>query len=303
MWHAPPPMAHATQPVQTSFGVVHVLGAPRERFSDLYHRFLRISWPRALSGLVLAFLALNGVFATLYVACGGIDHARPGSFADAFFFSVQTMATIGYGGMHPVTPLANATVVTEAVTGLLFTALVTGLLFAKFSVSNARIVFSDKATISPMNGVPTLMFRLGNERSNQIVEARLRVTLVRTEHTLEGVLYYRMYDLKLERDRSQAFSRSWSALHVIDAQSPLHDATPETLVRDEVQLICGVVGIDDTSLQPVHARHTYDEANVAFGARHADILSENPDGTLTLDLRRFHALVPTQPTATFPYPR
>jgi inward rectifier potassium channel len=291
-----------TKIVSTSFGIVRVIGAPSERFRDLYHRFLRASWATALVSLVVWFLVLNAVFAAIYDVVGGLQNARPGSFSDAFFFSVQTMATIGYGGIHPVTRVANVVVVAEAVLGLLFTAVSTGLVFAKFSVSNARIVFSDKAVITPMDGVPTLMFRLGNERSNQIVEAQLRITLIRTEKTKEGVTFYRMYDLKLTRDRTQAFSRSWSALHLIDEESPLYGATPASLERAEAELLCGVVGIDDTSLQPVHARHTYEARDVIFGVRHADILSEEADGTITLDLRRFHEVVPTQPTEIFPYP-
>jgi len=292
----------ANQTISTASAVVHVLGAPHERFRDAYHVFLRVSWGRALTALVVAFLALNAGFAALYDVVGGIEHARPGSFSDAFFFSVQTMATIGYGGMHPITRTANLIVVTEAVVGLLVTAIVTGLMFAKFSVSNARIVFSEKAVVTPMDGVPTLMFRLGNQRSNQIVEALLRITLMRTEHTKEGSLFYRMYDLKLTRERSQAFSRSWTALHVIDATSPLYGATPESLAKDEVELLCGVIGTDDTSLQPVHARHTYTTQDILFGARHVDILTENSDGSLTLDLRRFHDTVVSESTDTFPYP-
>jgi inward rectifier potassium channel len=288
--------------VQTSFGIVHVIGAPRERLRDLYHVFLRVGWAQALTGLVAFFLSMNVFFAIIYDLVGGLQNATPGSFADAFFFSVQTMATIGYGGIHPVTRVANVVVVAEAITGILSTALVTGMLFAKFSVSNARIVFSSKAVITPMDAVPTLMFRLGNERSNQIIEAQLRVTLLRTEKSKEGVTFYRMYDLKLSRDRTQAFSRSWSALHVINEESPLYDATPVSLEQQGVQLICGVVGIDDTSLQPVHARHTYEAEDVLFGARHADILSENEDGTITLDLHRFHEVIPTEPTERFPYP-
>jgi inward rectifier potassium channel len=295
-------VAHKKQIVQTSFGTVHVIGAPRERFRDLYHLFLRVGWVQALTALVVFFLSMNVFFAVIYDLVGGLQNAKPGSFADAFFFSVQTMATIGYGGIHPVTRVANIVVVAEAITGILSTALVTGLLFAKFSVSTARIVFTHKAVITPMDGLPTLMFRLGNERSNQIIEAQLRVTLLRTEKSKEGVTFYRMYDLKLSRDRTQAFSRSWSALHVINEESPLYNATPASLEQHGVQLICGVVGIDDTSLQPVHARHTYEAEDVLFGARHADILSENEDGTITLDLRRFHDVLPTEPTERFPYP-
>jgi inward rectifier potassium channel len=203
--------------------------------------------------------------------------------------------------MHPVTMVANVVVVAEAVVGLLVTALATGLVFAKFSVSNARIVFSNKVVITPMNGQPTLMFRLGNERANEIVEATLRATLMRTETTKEGVKYYRMYDLKLVRERTQAFSRSWTVLHVVDDESPFFGATPESLKNCEAELLCGVVGTDDTSLQPVHARHTYSDDEIVFGARHADIL-EDKDGTITLDLTRFHHVVATEPTETFPFP-
>ena len=281
---------------------IRIMGAPRERFRDLYHRFLRISWWRALAGIVVGFLTLNMGFAMLYDVVGGISGANPGSFADAFFFSVQTMATIGYGGMHPVTMTSNLIVVSEAVVGLLVTALATGLVFSKFSVSNARIVFTREVTISPMNGVPTLQFRIGNERANQIVEATLRVTMMRTEHTLEGVVFYRMHELRLVRERTQAFTRSWTALHEIDPSSPLHGATPASLAKDEVELIASVVGIDDTSLQPVHARHTYADTQILFGVRHADILREEDGGTLTLDLTRFHDTVPTLATPTFPYP-
>jgi inward rectifier potassium channel len=290
------------QTVVTPSGTIHVVGAPRERLRDYYHLFLRWSWTRALSSVVVAFLSLNVVFACMFEIVGGISNARIGSFSDSFFFSVQTMATIGYGDMHPVTMVAHVVVVAEAVVGLLVTAIVTGLVFAKFSVSTSRIVFSRRATISPMDGLPTLMFRLGNERSNSIVEAQLRVTLMRSEHTKEGVLYYRMYDLKLARDRSQAFSRSWSALHVIDEESPLYGETPESLRAKEIELVCGVIGTDDTSLQAVHARHTYIDGDIVFGARHADILAENEDGSITLDLHRFHDIQPTLAIEGFPYP-
>ena len=296
----------AAKPFQTKRGTVtpfniKVLGAPKQRLGDLYHRFLRISWAKALGAMVVVFLSINVIFATIYDLVGGIDHARPGSFADAFFFSVQTMATIGYGDMHPSTMAANCVMVSESMVSLLVTALVTGLMFAKFSVSNARIVFTREVAIHPMDELPTLTFRLGNARGNQIVEAQLRVVLMRTETTKEGVVFYRMHDLSLRRERSQAFTRSWTALHTIDEKSPLFGATPETLVRDEIELIVSVIGVDDTSMQQVHARHTYDANQILFGARHVDILLEQ-DGDFVLDLTKFHDLQATAPTATFPYP-
>jgi inward rectifier potassium channel len=176
-------------------------------------------------------------------------------------------------------------------------------LFAKFSQTNARIVFTRQVVISPMDGIPTLMFRLGNERSNRIIEAQIRAVLMRTERTAEGTSMYRMHDLPLSRDRSPALSRSWTALHPITPGSPLHGQTPESLAAAETELLVTVVGTDDTSLTPVHAQKQYVHTDVLWGARHADILSEEPNGDLTLDLRRFHDVVPTVPTARFPYPR
>ncbi len=220
-----------------------------------------------------------------------------------FFFSVQTMGTIGYGVMHPDTVAAETLVTAEVITGVSLVALTTGLLFAKFSIPRARMQFATWATISPFDGVPTLMFRLGNERASQIIEALVRVVLVRTEHTAEGVLYYRLRDLTLERDRSPALSRSWVVMHRIDDTSPLHDATPESFARDEVEFMVTVVGIDETSAQNLHARFTYHHSRVRWGARHADMLSERDDGGLRLDMAHFDRIVVTAPTATFPYPR
>lgn len=280
---------------------VVVVGAPPAPLRDYYHRFLRLSWPAALGVIVVVFLALNALYACAYLVVGGLENAREGSFADAFFFSVQTMGTIGYGSMFPRTPLANALVVSEAVVGLLVTAVTTGLVFSKFSQPSSHIAFTSRVTIAPMDGVPTLSFRLGNQRGNQVVEAELRVTFVRTERTKEGGVFYRMYDLPLVRHRSPAFSRSWTAMHTITEGSMLWSYTPEKMKRDEVELIVSVIGIDDTSLQPVHARTRYIDDQIVWGARHADTLSEREDGVLVLDLSRFDDVVPAEPTEGFPY--
>jgi inward rectifier potassium channel len=291
----PPAPAPSDQPVR-------VIGGARTPLRDFYHAFLRMPWWAALAMIVVVYLALNALFALAFLWCGGIANAKTGSFSDAFFFSVQTMGTIGYGAMYPTTRLANWVMVAESVAGLIVTALATGLVFAKFSQSSARIVFTSKAAIGPMNGVPTLMIRLGNERKSRIMEAQLRVVVVQTERTAEGMVFYRMKDLPLTRDRSPAMSRSWTVLHPITDQSPLHGLTPASLKALEAEIMVTVVGTDDTSLQPVHAQKTYPDQDVVWGARHADILHEEPDGSLTLDLRRFHDLVPTKPTPDFPYP-
>jgi inward rectifier potassium channel len=281
-------------------GVV-VVGAPRAPFRDYHHRFLRAPWWQAITAIVLVFLGLNAVYAGLYLATGGVKHARPGSFADAFYFSVQTMGTIGYGDMYPMSQTANFLVVSEAVVSLILTAVATGLIFSKFSQLQARIVFTSTITITLLDGVPTMMFRLGNERGNQIVEALLHVVMIRTMHSKEGMTFYRMFDIVLVRERSQAFTRSWTAFHTIDEKSPLFGMTEQEMHAEEIEFVVSVTGTDETSLQPVHAQHRYTDKDVLWGARHADILTEHADGTIVLDLTKFHDTQPTRATPEFPY--
>ncbi len=281
-----------------------VVGAPRTTLRDGYHLFLKARWSAALASITLGYLLINALFAAAYRATGGVANARPDSFFDAFCFSVQTMGTIGYGAMYPTSGASNTIMICESVTSLIITAVATGLIFAKFSRSTARVAFSAHPAVAPMDGVPTLMFRVGNERGNFILEATVRVSLVRTERTKEGVTFYRMYDLRLARERSPATpTRSWTVLHAIEPDSPLFGATPESVARDEIELIVSLVGVDDTSLQAVHARHRYIDSEIVWGARHADILNEEPSGRIVVDMRRFHSLVPTVPTEIFPYPR
>jgi inward rectifier potassium channel len=272
--------------------VIIVGGAPVPLFRNLYHRFLQATWSIALGAIVATFLAINVVYGTLYFVTGGVANARPDSFFDAFMFSVQTVATIGYGAMVPQTVLANVLVASEAVVGLLLTAVTTGLVFAKFTLSPGMIDFARNAVITPMNGVPTLMIRLGNLRDNAIVEATARVSLFRTEVTAEGTTWYRTLDLPLNRERTPALSRSWYILHTIDERSPLFGATTASLKRDEIEIIVSLTGIDETSMQPVHARKRYVDEEILFGVRYADMLSTREDGTLVLDVARFHEVVP-----------
>jgi len=282
-------------------GVVIVGDRPKPT-QDLYHLWLRTSWPRALLLIAGTYLVVNALFALLYLAAGGVANSRR-DFWDSLFFSVETMGTIGYGEMTPATRAAHSIVMLESVTSLLLTALATGLVFAKFSLPMSRLAFSEKLTISPMNGLPTLMLRLGNERSNVIAEARIPLAFVHTEVTKEGMTLYRLEDMQLVRDTTQALARSWTVMHVIDEKSPLFGMTPEIMVKREVEFFASVVGTDDTSLQPVHGRHRYLDTDVAWGARHADILSERDDGQIQMDVRKFHDIIATEPTPDFPFPK
>jgi len=281
---------------------IRVVGDRRRPLHDFYHALLERPWWVTIAAISGTFLTANAFFACVYLAVGGIAHAGTASFRDAFFFSVQTMGTVGYGAMFPESTAANLVVTAEAISGLTLTALATGLVFAKFSRLTARLIFTESATISLLNGVPALSFRLGNERGNQIVDAQIKVVLVRTERTTEGKTFYRMLDLNLTRQRALSLSRSWNVVHVINAESPLHGETPESLAAKEVELQVQVIGLDDATMQMVHGGHRYFARQILWGHRMADVLSETPDGHLLLDLRKFHDVEPTEPTADFPYP-
>lgn len=148
-----------------------------------------------------------------------------------------------------------------------------------------------------------LLSTLGLCSASQIVDVQFRVVLTRTEHTAEDALFYRAYDLRLTRERALSLQRSWTVMHPIDEQSPLFGMTPETMLEQEVELRAMVVGLDDTWMQTVHASHGYYAPDIVWGMRHADVLSEDPSGSVLMDLRKFHDLEPTVPTERFPYPR
>ena len=281
---------------------VHVHGIPRAPLHDFYHALLRHPWWVLVASIAITFLATNALFALGYLLSGGLANAQPGSFLDAFYFSVQTMGTIGYGAVHPITDAANALVVLEAIVGLTMTAVWTGLVFAKFSRSTARVRFTQQVVIGPVDGVPTLTFRISNERGNQIVNAHIRIVLNRTERTLEGHTRYRSIDLTLLRDHVNTLSRAFVVQHPITRDSPLFGVTPASWKTLEIEMNILVVGLDDTTGQTVHATHNYHESAVRWGSRHVDLLSETPDGHVLLDLTKFDDREPTKPTADFPYP-
>jgi inward rectifier potassium channel len=268
------------------------VGLRREWFRDIYHRTLTISWPRFLVLALAVYIAANMIFAALYLLQpGSINNARPGVFADAFFFSVETIATIGYGVMSPATVYANLVMTVESAVGLLFVAMTTGLVFARFSRPTARVLFSRVAVIGPYNGRPTLTLRLANQRRNQMLAAQVALTLVRDERTAEGPLIRRFYDLKLVRDRTPVFALTFTVMHEIDAASPLRGATADVLAEFNAELIVTSSGIDETLVQPVHARTSYLPREILWNHRFVDIMGWTEDGRRAIDYSRFHDTV------------
>jgi inward rectifier potassium channel len=269
----------------------YVIGDQRQLLRDAYHTFLNLPWSAALALIAIAFFVFNLAFALVYMQLGGIEGAD-GSFADALSFSVQTMATIGYGVMHPESNPANGAMIIESMFGIIFTALATGLVFAKFSRPTTRISFSRDMVITNFEGKRTLMFRIGNRRSNVIVEAQLHVTAILTTLTAEGETFYKATDLQLVRDRQVGMTRGWTVMHVIDEASPFHGLTAADLEKAEVEVYIALTGIDSITTQTVHSMHQYADVQIRFGYRFADTLQALPDGKFLLDLRNFDVIVP-----------
>jgi inward rectifier potassium channel len=263
---------------------------------DVYHYVLTRTWTEFFLLAGLAFLGANAFFAFFYwVSPGAVTNTRPGSFEDAFFFSVQTMATIGYGGMTPATRFAHVMVTVEAMTGILSAALITGVTFAKFARPTARVLFSDKIILTPRDGVPHVMFRVANWRHNVVAEAQLRVILLVTERTREGETLRRQVELPLVRDRTPLFALTWTVMHLVDAASPFFGADGLSRLRDAgAEIYVTLTGLDEAMGQ-IHAQHSYRLDDIVSNVRFADVISVRPDGTREIDYRRFHEVVALAP--------
>lgn len=282
-----------------------ILGVSRSpRFEDLYLQLLARPW-RWTIGLIVVFLLFqNLAFALAYMASGGIEGTTTltSDFARAFFFSVETLGTIGYGTMYPTNLTAHLLVTAESITGILSIALITGVIFAKFSRIRARVIFSRVACISLVDGVPTLMIRVANERGNYIADATVSLTLLRIGKTKEGHQLARMQDLKLVRDRSPAFTRTWLVMHQITQDSPLYGVTPQSL-RDAIgELIVSFAGVDNVSSQGIHAVDSYLDHEILWGHRFRDMMIVAPSGKAAVDMAKFHESEAMKAAEGFPYP-
>lgn len=254
------------------------LGGWYSYWRDPYYLMLTIPWQGFVVITVGVWAVANAVAAALFLLGGEgtILNARPGSFSDAFFFSVQTSASIGYGVMSPGNAYAHILVTLEAIISLIGIALLTGLAYARFSRPTAQVMFSKVAVISDFADEPTLMFRAANERRNQILEAQMRLYLV-IDETFEGRMMRRFYELELQRDRNPSFLLTWTALHSINAHSPLYGLDQSTLTNRNVAIIVSVSGIDQTVAQAIHARHTYYAPDLLWNYDFKDIIHSVPD--------------------------
>jgi inward rectifier potassium channel len=275
---------------------VVAIGLRNPWLGDLYHHLLILPWWAFLLGLSVVYVTLNVIFALLYLlGDSAIANARPGVFSDAFFFSVETLSTIGYGQMSPATLYGSVIMTVEALFGLALIAVSAGLMFARFSRPTARVMFSKVAVVTEYNGIPTLSFRLANERRNQILEAQVSVTLVRDERTGEGEWMRRFYDLQPARQRSPIFAMTFTVMHPIDPASPLWNETPLSLAAQGAEIVVTVTGLDETISHAVYARTSYLAHEMRWGHRFADVFTQTQDGRLAIDYHRFHNTEPVQP--------
>ena len=261
----------------------------RHDWRDSYHAILSLSWPKFVVVILGVYLALAILFAIAFsLGRDCVAEMRPGSFSDAFFFSVETLATVGYGHMYPTNFYGHVVTTIEIVTGTFWVAVITGLVFVRFSRPTARIVFSKVAVISSFDGKPTLMLRVANLRHTSVAEAEFRMIFMRDEVVKEGGVFRRFYPLKLQFDRVITFPAALTIRHVIDEHSPLHGATPETLKASDVRLMASVVCIETVVSATVQSQQDYSWDDFSFGQRFVEIYNELGDGRLTVDYGRLH---------------
>lgn len=291
------------KPISVRSGQVEFVKVNTERIDwrDAYQSLLGLSWPQFALFVAAVYIVLNLIFAALYMLGGNsIAGMTPGSFLESFFFSVQTLATVGYGHMYPQTLYGHIVTTVEIMSGVFLLAVMTGLIFVRFSRPTARILFSKTAVIAPLNGRPTLMVRIGNQRQHSMVEAEFRIMFNRDEPLVEGGDFRYFYNLKLQFHRISAFPAALTLRHVIDEESPLFGATPETLEASRAILIVSVVGIDPVIPAAVQTQYDYLWRDIQFGQRFAEIYTESGDGQLTVDYGRLHE---TEAAPAVPLPR
>jgi inward rectifier potassium channel len=255
-----------------------------------YHTMLNLSNTRFIALLVTGYLLINLIFSLGYLACGPealVGDAHVNAFAKAFFFSVDTFATIGYGNVVPLGLAANLLVTLEAMVGLLSFALATGIMFARFSRPVAEIIFSRDAIIAPYRGMTAFEFRIINGRENQLIELQAKIVFSRFEE-IDGTRQRRYYQLALERSSVAFFPLSWTIVHPIDDKSPLKGWTQQQLTDANAEFLVLLTGIDETFAQTVHSRSSYVAEELIWGARWVKLFEADEQPILYLDMERFH---------------
>jgi inward rectifier potassium channel len=279
-----------TKPISAVSGIsFHKVNVNRREWRDTYHWLLTLTWPQFSLFVFGVYLAINLFFSLCYYLrphC--IAGMEPFSWANCFFFSVETLATVGYGHMYPETFFGHLVATVEIVVGMFGMAIITGLIFIRFSRPVARIVFSKSLVLAPFNGQPALMFRIANLRDQAMAEAEFRIMLIRNEPTNEGEVLRRFYPLTLQFDRLILFPAIITIRHIIDERSPLHGLTLTDLEKDDSRFITSIVCIDTVIPAPVQSHHDYTWRDIRWNHKFVEVYQEIGGGALTVDYGRIH---------------
>jgi inward rectifier potassium channel len=271
---------------------IETLGLDQGFWSDLYHRSMSVYWPVFFGCAALIFIILNAVFALLYaLGSDPIANSSENGALGLFYFSIETLATVGYGDMHPQTNYGHLVATVEIFTGMCLLAVLTGLVFARFSRPRARFVFAENPVVAMRDGKPTLMIRMANARHNSISRATARLWLLRTEKSMEGDQFRRFHELKVDRSEHPVFMLSWTIFHAIDKESPLHGVTPDDLIAADASFVLNVSGLDDASAQQLYTRRLYAAEDIRWGYRYRDITGKSADGRYQIDYTKFSHVV------------
>jgi len=283
-----------TRPMRTDLDFEFLkIGADRFDLTDPYHLALTAPWPYFTLGVFGFYGVINLAFAGLYLAQPGcVANAHPGSIADAFFFSIETLATVGYGVMAPATLYGHVVATTEIVTGMAFTAIMTGLIFVRFSKPKARILYADKVVITRHNERPTLIMRIGNRRTTMLTNTTLRVHVLLLETSREGQTYRQAYELRLARASVPIFPMTLTIMHEIDEYSPLHRYDLKTLADTDIRILLSLEARDPGLAAMVYDLKTYRGSDILYGRRFVDTVLSSGEGGIVVDLTRIHLTEP-----------
>ena len=271
---------------------IYKTGTSRFDFGDPYHLAVTVGWPVFFAGWVTVFVLINLVFATLYsLDANAIANAQPHSLRDAFFFSMETLATVGYGSMAPSSLYGHIVSATEIICGLAFTAIVTGLIFVRFSKVKPKMLFADQMVINTHDGKPTLMVRIAYGRSGMMVAANARLHLVKLAKTAEGRSFRNTLELKLLRSHLPVVLLTWTVMHVIDEHSPLYGMSADDMVRDDTRAIVTVEGRDHSLASSLFDYKAYGSKSIVFNQVYQDLLQIDTHGT-TMDVRNISLTQP-----------
>jgi inward rectifier potassium channel len=286
------------EPTDISFTKI---GASRYDFSDPYHLALTVHWPTFVLGVFACYGLITSMFAGLYlIQPGCVANARPGALADAFFFSIETLATVGYGEMHPATLYGHLVSSAEIVTGVAFTAIMTGLVFVRFSKPKAKIAYAEDAVITRHNGRPTLMIRIGNGRTSLLTDLKVELNALLHQTTDEGRRFRGVRQLELARTTVPMFPLTHTLMHVIDAQSPLAGLDAEEMAASDVWLVLSVEARDPGLAARVYDLRMYPATRIKFGMHYTDAITTDDGGHVEMDLRRISLIEPDDPAPAPP---